>query len=208
VPIFPAKQIRHASTYADAYFDHLAAATATVDRQALNAAAQAIAATARQGRLIHSCGNGGSAAIANHLVCDCMKGIRTDSTIKPKVVSLSATIEIITAIGNDIGYEQIFRYQLESLASPGDMLMVISSSGNSPNILQALEWAKGHGVTSIAMTGFDGGKAAALADISLHVAAENYGIVEDVHQSLMHLLAQFVRQQHIADPALLGSIKF
>ncbi len=141
-------------------------------------------------------------------MCDCVKGIRTDSTLKPQVVSLSSNIEIITAIGNDIGYDQIFRFQLESLAHPGDLLIVISSSGGSPNIVTALEWAKENGVTSIAMTGFSGGKSRELADISLHAEADNYGIIEDLHQSLMHLLAQYTRQKQITDPARLPEIKF
>jgi phosphoheptose isomerase len=90
---------------------------------------------------------------------------------------------------------------------PGDVLLAISSSGNSANILRALEWARGHGVATIAMTGFDGGGARALADVELHVPASNYGIVEDVHQSLMHCLAQFLRQQAMP-PELIGRRAF
>lgn len=206
--IFPSEPFDRASAYADAYFDRLAEATRTVDRAALNRAAALIAEAAQAGKRIYSCGNGGSAAIANHLVCDCLKGIRNESTLRPQVVSLSTTIELITAIGNDLGYDEIFRYQLTSLARPGDLVIVISSSGNSPNIVAAIEEAKAIGATTIAMTGFDGGQAARLADVSLHVDADNYGLVEDVHQSLMHLLAQFVRQRHLADPALIGRIKF
>lgn len=205
---FPSSQIDQAGTYADEYFTRLAAASKTIDREAVERAARLIAETSAAGKRIYCCGNGGSAAISNHLVCDCVKGIRTDSTLKPQVVSLSSNIEIITAIGNDIGYDQIFRFQLESLAHPGDLLIVISSSGGSPNIVTALEWAKDNGVTSIAMTGFSGGKSRELADISLHVEADNYGIIEDLHQSLMHLLAQYTRQKHIVDPARLPEIKF
>lgn len=208
MPEFPSKPYDQAASYADSYFEHLTAATSSIDRAAVERAARRIADAAHAGKRIYSCGNGGSAAIANHLVCDCMKGIRTDSTLRPQVVSLSATIEIITAIGNDIGYDQIFRHQLESLASPGDVLIAISSSGNSPNIIEALDWARANDVTSIAMTGFTGGAAADRADISLHVDAHNYGIVEDLHQSLMHLMAQFIRQQHIDDQSKIGKIKF
>ena len=205
---FPSSPIDHAATYADEYFDRLAKASGTIDRSAVERAARLIADVASAGKRIYCCGNGGSAAISNPLVCDCVKGIRSDSTLKPQVVSLSSNIEIITAIGNDIGYDQIFRYQLESLAHPGDLLITISSSGGSPNIVTALEWAKENGVSSIAMTGFSGGKSRELADISLHVEADNYGIIEDLHQSLMHLLAQYTRQKHICDPEMLPSIKF
>ncbi|MEQ8409967.1 MAG: SIS domain-containing protein [Erythrobacter sp.] len=208
MPYFPSSQIEHASTYADEYFERLAEASKTIDRNAVEEAARLIAETTHDGRRIYCCGNGGSAAISNHLVCDCVKGIRTDSTLRPQVVSLSSNIEIITAIGNDIGYDKIFRYQLESLAGAGDLLIVISSSGGSPNIVEAVEWARENGVASIAMTGFSGGQARELADISLHVEAENYGIIEDLHQSLMHLLAQYSRQKHICDTAKLGQLKF
>lgn len=206
--IFPNRPFDHAADYADAYFARLAEAAASVDRAALDRAAALITAAAQEGRRIYSCGNGGSAAIANHLVCDCLKGIRNESTLRPEVVSLSTTIELITAIGNDLGYDQIFSYQLESLGRPGDVLMAISSSGNSPNILAAIQAARAIGMTVIAMTGFDGGAAARMADVSLHVRAENYGLVEDIHQALMHLLAQFIRQQHLADPSTIGRIKF
>ena len=92
----------------------------------------------------------------------------------------------------------MFAYQLRTLAEPGDVLMTISASGNSENIVRAVDWARGHGVGSIAMTGFAGGRSATLADIVLHVAAENYGIVEDIHQSMMHCFAQYLRQRAMA----------
>jgi len=89
-------------------------------------------------RLIFTCGNGGSAAIANHLTCDCSKGIATNTTLRPRVVSLSATVEIMTAIANDMAYSEVFVYQLKNLARPGDVLITISSSGDSENIVRAL----------------------------------------------------------------------
>jgi phosphoheptose isomerase len=124
------------------------------------------------------------------------------------VHSLSTTVELITAIVNDIGSEQMFTYQLESLGSTGDTLIAISSSGASPNIISALQWAKENGMKTIAMTGFSGGEAAEIADTSLHVPIDNYGVVEDVHQSLMHILAQFLRVSHFVDVNKLGMTKF
>ncbi len=205
---FPNKSYADAGAYADDYFALLASAAATVDRRALAAAAELLAERAKAGALIFSCGNGGSAAIANHLTCDHMKGIRSDTALRPKVHSFSATVELITAITNDIGAEEMFSFQLSSMASKGDVLVAISSSGGSPNILRVLAEAKERGVSTIAMTGFSGGGAAALADISLHVAADNYGIVEDVHQSLMHILAQHLRHAHLTDSSALGQLKF
>jgi D-sedoheptulose 7-phosphate isomerase len=205
---FPDQLFESAGAYCDAYFEHIKAAAASVDRDQLRRAAEVIERTVARGGTIYACGNGGSAAIANHLACDCLKGIRTDSSIKPRVSSLSATIELITAIANDISYEEIFRFQLSSLGKPGDALIAISSSGQSPNIVNALSWARENGIDTIAMTGFGGGQAGSVADINLHVRAENYGVVEDVHQSLMHLLSQYVRHRNLVDPSLLGRRKF
>lgn len=205
---FPDKQYPGAGPYASDYFDLYARGAATVDRDAVSRAGALLADTAARGAMIYSCGNGGSAAIANHLVCDCMKGVRSGSTLKPKVHSLSATIELITAIVNDIGSDDMFSYQLESLGSRSDTLIAISSSGASPNIIKALNWAKSNGMATIAMTGFGGGDAAKIADVSLHVSIDNYGVVEDIHQSLMHILAQYLRVSHFEDLSQLGQVKF
>jgi D-sedoheptulose 7-phosphate isomerase len=205
---FPANQYPGAGPYASDYFDLYAKGSASVDRDAITRAGALLADTAARGAMIYSCGNGGSAAIANHLVCDCMKGVRSGSTLKPKVHSLSATIELITAIVNDIGSDDMFSYQLESLGSAGDTLIAISSSGASPNIIKALMRAKEIGMATIAMTGFGGGDAAKIADVSLHVSIDNYGVVEDIHQSLMHILAQYLRVSHFEDVSQLGSVKF
>jgi phosphoheptose isomerase len=208
VNYFPNESLADAGAYAEAYFQRLGAAAATVDGYSVAAAADLIEERSAKGNMIFSCGNGGSAAIANHLVCDCMKGVRTGSELWPRVHSLSTTVETITAIGNDIGYDQIFAFQLESLGKPGDVLVAISSSGDSPNIVNALDKAREMNIATIAMTGFLGGRASALADISLQVSAHNYGIVEDVHQSLMHILAQHLRHKHLEDKSMLSHVKF
>lgn len=205
---FPDRLIPDTGAYADEYFKRLAAASATIDRGSLSAAGRLIAQTIARGGRIYSCGNGGSAAIANHLVCDCLKGIRTGTNIKPKVYSFSTTVEVLTAIVNDIGSEEMFSFQLESMGEKQDVLIAISSSGASPNIVRAIETAARMGIRTIAMTGFDGGRSRQEADISLHVECENYGIIEDIHQSMMHILAQHVRHGHLANPETLGDVKF
>lgn len=208
MPYFPDRAYQDQASFAHDYFAQFSRAAATVDADALTRAGEMLSSVVAAGGSIFSCGNGGSAAIANHLVCDCLKGTRADTQIRPRVFSLSTTVELITAIGNDLGYDAVFSYQLESVGQAGDVLIAISSSGASPNILKALHTARARGMTSIAMVGFGGGGAAELADVSLWVQAENYGVVEDVHQSLMHIFAQFLRQSHIDDPSLLGSRKF
>ena len=131
-----------------------------------------------------------------------MKGVRTATDLIPRVLSLSTNVELLTAIANDMGYENVFAYQLQSQSSPGDVLMAVSSSGRSPNIVQALTWARDHGLHTIAITGFDGGDAKLVAEVSIHVDCTNYGIVEDLHQAIMHALAQYIRQSRMSADAI------
>jgi D-sedoheptulose 7-phosphate isomerase len=196
---FPERKFADVASYADAYFARVTKATASVDRKKLQQAAAILARIYSEGGMVYSCGNGGSAAIANHLVCDHCKLVRADTALTPRIYSLSTTVEVITAIGNDLSYDEIFVYQLHALAKPGDALITISSSGNSENIVRAALWAKENGLPVISMTGFSGGRSADIADVNLHVAADNYGVIEDVHQSLMHLLAQYIRQAHMEE---------
>lgn len=194
---FPFTRFETAEQYFEAYRDEIIRSWSTIDPAAVTAAAKILQDCIERDGIIYACGNGGSAAIANHLLCDFQKGIQTDTLAKPRVVSLSSPIELITAIGNDIGYEDIFVYQLRTMARPGDVIMTISSSGDSENIVRAVKWAKANGVPTIALVGFAGGRSGTMADVTIHVAAENYGTVEDVHQSMMHLFAQYLRQSHM-----------
>ena len=191
---FPNRRFADIGSFLDDYARELQKAAASIDRKAMSAAAAEIDRAISRDSWIYACGNGGSTAIANHLICDFMKGIQTGTGRLPRVASLASTIELITAIGNDLSFDDIFVYQLATIARPGDVLLSISSSGNSENIVRAVRWAKDHGVATIALTGFDGGRSAKLADINIHVSAMNYGVVEDTHQSIMHVFAQYIRQ--------------
>lgn len=204
---FPDQTYPSIGAYCDAYLERIARAGASIDRAKLAQAAGMLLAAFKRGSWLFACGNGGSAAIANHLLCDFAKGIQTDTPIRPRVVSLSANIEIITAIANDIAYDDVFAYQLRTSARQGDLLMTISSSGDSENVVRAIAWARENGVASIALTGFSGGRSAKLATVNLHVDGDNYGVVEDVHQSIMHMFAQYLRLGAMA-PALVPARKF
>jgi len=204
---FPDTPYDSATAYVAAYREEVARAWRTLDVRAFARAAEVLEAAISSGRTIYACGNGGSAAISNHLLCDFVKGIQTDTVLRPKVISLAAHLELITAIANDISYDDVFAYQLRSMAQPGDVLFAISASGNSPNIVKAVDWAHANGVVCVAFTGFDGGRCASLADVNLHIAASNYGVVEDIHQSLMHGLAQYLRQKSMS-PELITARKF
>lgn len=192
---FPSEPCASAAEYWALYSAAVAAAVRDVKPAEIERAAEVLNTLFLSGATLYVCGNGGSAAISNHLLCDFAKGIQTDTPLKPRVVSLSSHLETITAIGNDLEFAEIFAYQLRTFARPGDGLLTISASGNSENVVRALGWARSNGLTTIAMTGFDGGRCAAMADICLHVPARNYGIVEDVHQSMMHVFAQYLRMR-------------
>ena len=203
---FPDKTYGSIQPFLDDYFAKITEAHRSVDRDAVMSACAIIEKGFRDGVMLFTGGNGGSAAIANHLLCDYVKGIQTDTTFRPRVISMSANLELMLAIGNDIGFEDIFLYQVRTMGREGDILMTISSSGNSENIVRAVSWAKDNGLRTIALTGFSGGRSADLADVNIHVEAANYGIVEDVHQSIMHIIAQYLRQSEMAEDAIAKSI--
>jgi phosphoheptose isomerase len=199
---FPVAPHRSAASYFDAYAEEMSRAAKTIEPEAFDRAAAILLEAYVRGARMFSCGNGGSASIANHVQCDHVKGVRTATDLTPQVLSLSTNVELLTAIANDMGYENVFVYQLQSQSGPGDVLMAVSSSGRSANIVRALEWARDHGLRTIAITGFDGGAARAAAEVSVHVECTNYGIVEDLHQAVMHALAQYVRHSRMTADAI------
>jgi len=203
---FPAGRHATAASFFDGYADEAARAAKSVDGAAVDRAAAILVDAYTSGSGVFACGNGGSAAIANHLQCDHSKGVRTATDLVPKVVSLSVNVELLTAIANDMSYEDVFVYQLQSNSAPGDVLIAVSSSGRSPNIVRALTWARDHGLRTIALTGFDGGAARAVAEVAIHVDGTNYGIVEDLHQAIMHALAQYIRQSRMSADAISATV--
>jgi phosphoheptose isomerase len=181
-------------------------ASETIDPVAMDRAAEILIEAYAAGARMFSCGNGGSASIANHMQCDHTKGVRTATDLIPHVLSLSTNVELLTAIANDIGYGDVFVYQLQSQAAPGDVLVAVSSSGRSRNIVEALAWARDNGLRTIAITGFEGGDARRTAEVAVHVDSTNYGVVEDLHQAIMHALAQFVRQSRLSADAVATTV--
>jgi phosphoheptose isomerase len=203
---FPATRYESAPPFFDTYAEETARAWKTIEPAALDRAAAILLDVYTRDAGMFSCGNGGSASIANHLQCDHVKGIRTATDLAPRVMSLSTNVELLSAIANDMGYENVFVYQLQSQARPGDALIAVSSSGRSPNIVNALTWARDHGLRTIALTGFGGGAARTVAEVAVHVDCANYGIVEDLHQGIMHALAQYIRQSRMTPEAISTSV--
>ncbi len=159
-----------------------------VDIPKLEEAVSKVQETLYSGGKVFVVGNGGSSSTASHFTSDWVKGNREANGIVGKVFCLSDNIPLLTAIGNDFGYEQIFAYQLRSFASTSDLLVCISGSGQSSNIVNACKEAKLLGISVVALTGFDGGETLKLADFSFHCPIEDMQIVEDMHVSFGHMV--------------------
>ena len=154
----------------------------------LEPAVQLIRETWQADRQIFTIGNGGSAAVAVHLAADFSKNVAKPGEKFPRISTLCANSSSLTALGNDCGYEETFSGQLRNFMNPSDLVIAISSSGNSPNIVRGVEFAHAGGAKVIGMSGFDGGKLKQLADISLHVPVKVYEVVEDIHSIFCHAI--------------------
>jgi D-sedoheptulose 7-phosphate isomerase len=179
-------------SYLHDYAAGLELALKGIDAEAVEGARQLIVETAAAGNRIYAVGNGGSAAIADHLCCDLVKGTHVEGHPVIDTVSMTANVALYSAIANDFGFEKVFSRQVEFLGRSGDLLLAISSSGQSPNIIAGVEAARTAGMKTIGLSGFTGGKLKDIVDVAIHVDAHNYGIVEDAHQAVMHVLAQYI----------------
>lgn len=179
------------------YTQEFAALLGRVDTNEVEALAEAIEASYREGRFIFVLGNGGSGANASHLCEDLAKGTLTDfeNQKRMKVMSLTDNTPYILALANDIGYEAIFVEQLRNYASPGDLVIAISGSGNSPNVLRAVEWANSAGMRTIGVTGYDGGRLRTMAQAAVHVPCDNMGAAEAVHGVVFHYLVEVLLER-------------
>ena len=187
-----------ASTFARSYIEYLQTVLQRLDLEEIASFIETLLAARSRGSNVFFIGNGGSAATASHFANDLAIG--TDDYDQPcRVISLTDNVAVLTALANDYGYEEIFERQLRVYAKPDDVLVGISASGNSPNLLKAFEYARTASIQTVAITAFDGGKLRPMADQGIHVPTEakEYGPAEDVHMILDHLvgayLARYVR---------------
>jgi phosphoheptose isomerase len=178
--------------FAADYYKSFAAAVAAFDTSALADVLAVFDRVTAAGGIIWIAGNGGSAGIADHSVCDVAKGTFVPGATPCRMVSLSANGPLLTALGNDISYDYVYSEPLKYYLTERDALLVVSSSGNSPNVVKAVQYAKAQGVPTMAFVGFKGGKLKEIADTVIHVDIQNYGIVEDMHQSIIHMLTQYM----------------
>ncbi len=177
------------------YLERLAVALAGLDRSALDAAVEALMGCYHAGGHVYVMGNGGSAATATHMACDLSKGPTPPGKQGFVVWSLSDNVALLTAIANDLAYEEVFAQTIAARMKSGDLLVAISASGNSPNLVRGLEAARAKGCPVVAMTGFKGGYLKAHADVVLHAAGESYGPVEDAHLVINHYLVEALRKR-------------
>lgn len=150
-------------------------------------------------RTIFTCGNGGSASTASHFVCDVLKGASFNRPKRFKIMALTDSLPTLTAYSNDVGYDCVFVEQLKNFGQPGDLLLSISGSGNSPNVLRAVEYANQAGMKTIGLTGRDGGELGKLSQLEINVADPHMGRIEDGHMIVCHMLAYYFMDTEKAD---------
>ena len=159
-----------------------------LDVEQINAALNLLNETRQRKGRIYICGNGGSAATASHFQNDFNKGVSEYIEVPFRFHCLNDNVATLLAIANDIGYEEVFRFQLRNNLEENDVLVAISGSGNSPNVIRAVEYAKEQGCKIIGLTGFSGGKLREISDISLHASVNSMQVTEDIHMIFDHLM--------------------
>jgi D-sedoheptulose 7-phosphate isomerase len=193
------KESKNVGEFAKGYFNYLKQVIDSIDLLTVNQLEEEFEQSRKYGHTIFVAGNGGSATtattMANDIGFDIIKRTGIDKPFK--VFALTDNNSVITAIANDVGYENIFINQLKVHYSPGDKLLVISASGNSLNVVKAAEWVKSHGGRVIGFLGFDGGRLKEICDVVIHIktVAGEYGPVEDVHLIVNHILSHWFQNK-------------
>jgi D-sedoheptulose 7-phosphate isomerase len=176
-------------TYPESYRAAVLESIQTIDTEKVNRAIDWFREARAEARRIFVCGNGGSASTASHFACDVVKGASFDRPSRFRIIALTDQIATLTAYANDVGYDSVFVEQLKNFAEPGDLFMAISGSGNSPNVLRAMEHANAAGCKTIALTGRDGGKLGPMAQLNIRVPVAHMGRIEEAHMVVCHMIA-------------------
>ncbi|MCA1960971.1 MAG: SIS domain-containing protein [Desulfomonile sp.] len=182
------------AAFARRYIEHLSAILDSLDVEAIGRVIDLFCEARRRGATIFFLGNGGSAATASHFANDFGVCASPEGHTPFRSMSLTGNMAFVTCLANDFGYEHVFTRQLRNLMRPGDVVVGISASGNSPNAVEALRYARENGGVSVALVGFDGGAMKSIADHTIHVETGNgdYGPVEDAHMVLDHLISLYL----------------
>ncbi|MCL5666646.1 MAG: SIS domain-containing protein [Patescibacteria group bacterium] len=173
------------------YKEDLLRALGQVDLKKIKQAVEILKEARDSGHVIFTCGNGGSASTASHLACDLVKGASFQKDKKFKVISLADNMPTLTAYSNDVDYREAFVEQLKNFAQKGDAVIAISGSGNSKNVIKAVEYGNQIGCKTVALTGRDGGKLGQVAQLNIQVANPHMGRIEDVHLIICHMIAYY-----------------
>ncbi len=185
-------------TFPEQYKAQLLDTIQALDTDKIQQAIGVLAKARDEGRRIFTCGNGGSASAASHFATDMVKGASFGRDKRFRIMALTDSLPTITAYSNDVCYECVFVEQLKNFAERGDVVIAISGSGNSPNVLQAIEYAKSIGCRTIALTGRDGGKLGPMADLNLQVAHPHMGRIEDAHLIMLHMIGYYFMEAEYA----------
>jgi D-sedoheptulose 7-phosphate isomerase len=182
-------------SFPERYKADLLSAIESIDLARVGEAIALLAQARDEGRRIFTCGNGGSASTASHFATDMLKGASFGYDKRFRILALTDSLPTITAYSNDVSYECVFVEQLKNFAEPGDVLIAVSGSGNSPNVLRAVEYANSIGCRTIGLCGRDGGALGKLAGLSLHVAHPHMGRIEDAHLIMLHMIGYYFMEQ-------------
>jgi D-sedoheptulose 7-phosphate isomerase len=178
-------------SFAEAYRTNLLMTLETIDTRKVAEAIEWFREARDTGRQIFVCGNGGSASTASHFACDIVKGASFNRDRRFRIMALTDSLPTLTAYSNDVAYDCVFAEQLKNFAQPGDLVMGISGSGNSPNVLRAIEYANSIGCRTLALTGRDGGKLGPLAQLNIQVSEPHMGRIEDAHMVICHMIGYY-----------------
>ncbi len=176
-------------TFATSYKQDLVNAVAQIDTDKVGLATSWLREARDAGRHIFTCGNGGSASTASHFVCDIVKGASYGREKRFRIMALTDSLATLTAYSNDVNFDSVFVEQLKNFANRGDILIAISGSGNSPNVVQAAEYARSAGCKTIGLTGRDGGKLGKAVELNIQVPVQHMGRIEDAHLIICHMMA-------------------
>lgn len=178
-------------SFSETYRDSVRSVLDLIDTALVDRVIEVFREARDHGRHIFVCGNGGSAATASHFACDIVKGASYQRDARFKIMALTDQLPTITAYSNDVGYDCIFAEQLKNFAQRGDVVMALSGSGNSPNVVNAIEYANSIGCQTIALTGRDRGRLGPLAKINIHIAEPHMGRIEDAHMIVCHMICYY-----------------
>ena len=190
---FPEKKVISSYKYYSEYIDIKNQLLKQINHRELANIIKEISNGIKKKQNIFSCGNGGSASTAEHLSCDFFKQSCNGTNLNIQVFSLNSNVSLMTAIANDISYDEIFSFQLNKYGNKKDILLLFSVSGSSKNIVKCAQIAKKKNIKIISFTGFNGGKIKKMSNYNINFASNNFGIVEDCHLSLMHFMSQYIR---------------